>query len=336
MKTILFSVTLLLLINNSSFSQTEPVLGFDFLNKIPGQWNGPVTSTTSAGSFDQWYVDFRPVSASQVSQFSLLDSNTVNIFSFFVVKHDGKLKLAMRTEGCFKNQCCVTYEVMDSVATSGNYFRFCDFVKGVKRAYTEFVFNGDEMTMKVYTNKFNKVFPLEPHTTWTATLASRDNAKDAIAHFNYPQPKMIKDFSDEFKNMEESIFFNLDNDPYKTADQPYLGSITVNISIDKKLNVVPTDEICILLTTKPFFEGIQYLPERKKFISKAVFLTSETSVYTIKNAHPGKYYIYTYVDKNNDKKHLSGDYMNSNVTQSFVVPPDGNASVNSHIDFIIP
>ena len=49
---------------------TKNVLGFEFLKKIPGLWHGPVTSSTSAGSFDIWYVDFRPVSAGQVSQFS--------------------------------------------------------------------------------------------------------------------------------------------------------------------------------------------------------------------------------------------------------------------------
>ncbi|MEI8204515.1 MAG: hypothetical protein WCH34_15950, partial [Bacteroidota bacterium] len=93
----------------------EKVFGYEFLNKIPGLWSGPVTSSTSAGSFPIWYVDFRPISAAQVSQFSMLDSNTVNDMSFFIVKHNNQLKIALRTEGCFKDKCCVTYEVMDSV-----------------------------------------------------------------------------------------------------------------------------------------------------------------------------------------------------------------------------
>lgn len=74
------------------------VIGFGILYRLPGLWHGPVSTTTPAGSFPMWCVDFRPVSAGQVSQYSQLDPDTINYLSFFVVKHDGALKIAMRTE----------------------------------------------------------------------------------------------------------------------------------------------------------------------------------------------------------------------------------------------
>lgn len=213
-------------------NEINDVLGFGILNRLPGLWNGPVTSSTPAGSFPDWYVDFRPVSPGQISQFSMLDSHTVNIISFFIVKHDNQLKVSMRTEGCFDHECCVTYEIIDSVNEDAGYYRFSDFQSGTKRVFTEFTFKEDEFIMEVYTNKFNKVKKLQLHTRWKAKLGDRKAASEAIAHFNFPQPVMIKDFSDVFKNMTESIYFSTENDPYSSSSQPYVGNVTVNTKID--------------------------------------------------------------------------------------------------------
>lgn len=330
---------LVLIISNSCKRDNiinEEVLGYSFLTKIPGLWHGPVTSTTSAGSFDNWYVDFRPVSESQISQFSLLDTNTVNNISFFIVKFNNKLKIAMRTEGCFKNQCCVTYEVMDSVSEISGYYRFSDFVKGTKRAFTEFIFNADGLVMKVYTNKFNTVNPVQPHTTWTATLGTRSNATEAISHFNYPLPIVVKDFSNSFTNMTESIFFNFDNDPYNSVTQPFVGSATVDIAIDSNLTTDITDEIFLLFTTEPLFVNNVYKEENLKYISKYVLLSVETTSYKIKNIHPGTYYLYSLIDRDHDKQYLSGDYMSSNFTNSFTVLQTEDKHVSTFIDFVIP
>ena len=68
--------------------------------------------------FDNWYIDLRPVSPGQVSLYSTLDAQTLNYISFFIVNHDNQLKVAIRTEGIFKNKGCVTYEVIDSVRES--------------------------------------------------------------------------------------------------------------------------------------------------------------------------------------------------------------------------
>jgi hypothetical protein len=313
---------------------TADVYGFDFLKKIPGLWHGPVSSSTSAGSFDEWYVDFRPVSEAQVSQFSLLDTNTVNNMSFFIVKFNNQLKVAMRTEGCFRNSCCVTYEIMDSAST--NYFRFSDCVKGKKRAYTEFFFKDDSMTMKVYTSKFNTVDPVQLHTTWKAVLGSRNNTTEATSHFNYPQPVMVKDFSSAFAGMAESIFFTFENDPYSSVTQPYVGSASVTLAIDSALVTDTSDQIFLLFTTEPLFSGMVYNQDNLKYISKYVFLPVQTAEYKIKNIHPGKYYIYSLIDRNDDHLYLSGDYMSSNFTNSFTVTDGQDVDVSTTIDYMIP
>ncbi|NVO02345.1 MAG: hypothetical protein HXX09_06540 [Bacteroidetes bacterium] len=333
---LLFALFIFCFSAKSQSNIDSDIYGYGFLKKIIGQWNGKVFSSTSSGSFDKWYVDFRPVSGSQVSQYSMLDSNTVNITSFFVVKYNNKLKIAQRTEGCFQDKCCVTYEVMDSVNEASGYYRFADFVSGKKRACTIYKFTKDSYTMEVYTNKFNKSETLQLHSKFEPKFTSRTAANDAINEFKFPQPVVAKDLTGAFLNMNESIFFNLENDPYNAASQPKMGTATINISIDKKLKISKSDELCILLTTEPLFEGIKYIKENLNYLSKYVYLSVDTKTYTIKNLHPGKYYVYSFNDINKDKKHLKGDYMSSNLENSIKVQTNGNVVVDTKIDFIIP
>ncbi|HUV07734.1 MAG TPA: hypothetical protein VMX75_08375 [Spirochaetia bacterium] len=313
------------------------ILGFGLLSRLPGLWNGPVSSTTPAGSFAVWYVDFRPVSPGQISQYSTLDSRTLNYISFFIVKHDNQLKIALRTEGIFQNKGCVTYEVLDRVRESEGYYRFSYFQAGEKRAYTEFTFlNNDKFIMEVYTNKFNKVYPLQLHSRWEARRGDRKAASGAVSHFSFPQPVMIKNFSDVFRNLTESIYFSTENDPYDSSSQPFVGNVTVNISIDKDLKVESNHELFLLLTTESLFEGLRYTRENLKYISKYVYLPVSTKSYTFNNVHPGKYYLYSYNDINRDKKHLRGDYMSSDLNNVFTLQANGNGTVDTKIDFVIP
>lgn len=60
------------------------VLGFELFNKITGIWDRPVTSSTALASFPFWIVDFRPISASQVSAKNELDKNNDIFMSFFI------------------------------------------------------------------------------------------------------------------------------------------------------------------------------------------------------------------------------------------------------------
>jgi hypothetical protein len=311
-------------------------MGFGILREISGLWNGPVFSDTPAGSFDKWYVDFRSVSAGQVSQYSTLDADTLNYMSFFIVKHDNQLKVALRTEGVFQNQGCVTYEVIDRVRESDRYYRFSDFQAGTKRAYTEFTFKDNELLMEVYTNKFNTVSPLELHSRWVARRGDVQAAHVAASQLDFPQPVMIKDFSDVFSYMSESIYFTFENDPYGSSTQPYVGSVTVNISIDDDLNIEHDHELFLLLTTESLFKGLKYVEENMKYVSRYVFLPADTDTYTFNNVHPGTYYLYSYNDVNSDRKHLRGDHMSSDIHNTFTLPPEGHVRVDTLIDFVIP
>ena len=68
-----------------------------------------------------------------MSQYTTPDPDTQNNISFLVVKHDDQLKVAMRTEGVFRGEGCVTYEVIDTVNESKGYYRFSDFQSGDER-----------------------------------------------------------------------------------------------------------------------------------------------------------------------------------------------------------
>ena len=330
-------ILLLSVANVSSQSSTDDaVVGYSFLRNIVGLWNGKVVTSTSAGSFDKWYIDFRPVSSSQVSQYSMLDSNTVNITSYFVAKYNNKLVIAQRTEGCFQDKCCVTYEMLDSANEATGYYRFVDFIGGKNRASTIYHFTKNSFTQEVWTNKFNQSPVLKLHSRFEPALTSREAAKDAINEFKFPQPKVAKDLTGAFKDMKESIFFNLDEDPYNGAAQPPMGTVTVNISIDPSLKTAKTDELCLLLTTEPMFEGLKYNPEKLNYLSKYVYLPVGTKTYTIKNVQPGTYYLYSYDDINGDKMHKKGDYMSSSLNSSFKVGANEKVSVDTKIDFVIP
>ena len=190
--------------------------------------------------------------------------------------------------------------------------------------------------MEVYTNKFNTVKPLQLHSRWVAKLTDRSSAIDAISHFNYPQPVMVKDFSDIFKNMHESIYFTFEKDPYDSSSQPYVGQVTFNISIDKGINVENDHELFLVLTTQSLFDGYNYMEENLKYISKCIFLPANTNTFTFNNIHPGTYYLYSYYDTNSDRKFLSGDYMSSDLENSFTLTFNSHTTVDTVVDSVIP
>lgn len=328
-----FALTAFMINNNAKH---EKVIGFGILNKLPGIWHGPVFSDTPAGSFNDWFVDFRPISEGEITQFTTFNNDIKNYLSFFIVEHDNQLKVAMRTEGVMNGKGCVTYEVIDSVDEKKGYYRFSDFCRGTERAYTTFKFKNNKFIMEVYTNKFNTKNKLSLHSRWNAKLVDRKSAKEAIVKFNFPQNKMIKDFSECFKNKKESIYYTFENDPYKSGSQTYTSELKVNIKIDDKLKVKKTNELFLLLTTKSLFEGIKYKAENLKYISRYVYLPADVRTFTFSDIHPGTYYLYSYNDLNNDKKHKKGDYMSSNVQHKIEIKPESKKEVKSTIDMIIP
>src|SRR3954468_22565163 len=84
-----------------TINSTTAVKGYGILSRLPGIWNGPVVSSTGLGSYPEWIVDFRPVSAAQVCAKNELDSLNNILMSFFIVKHNNEYKMAFRNGGGF-------------------------------------------------------------------------------------------------------------------------------------------------------------------------------------------------------------------------------------------
>jgi hypothetical protein len=86
---------------NNNPTTLENTYGFGILNKAKGIWNGPVTSTTMLGSYPEWIVDFRPISANQISAKNELDSLNDIHLSLFIVKYKDEYRVAFRNGGSF-------------------------------------------------------------------------------------------------------------------------------------------------------------------------------------------------------------------------------------------
>ncbi len=316
--------------------KTSGVLGFGFLYRIPGLWNGPVTSDTPAGHYPVWYVDFRPTDPARVSEFSTVTSDLCNYITFFIVKHAGRLKVAMRTDARFKGKGCITYEVMQEADENQGDYKFSDCQSGDRRAYTIFKFRENSFVMRVYTNKFNKLKVPAEHSVWKAKRVTMEPARQAIEHFNYPRPVMVHDFSTVFGNRYESIYFKPSEAPFQSKDETYVGNINFRITVSDKLKVKDADELFLMLTTKPIFTGMSYDSARLNYISKFVYLPVSARRFTMRQVHPGTYYLYSYIDINGDKKHKRGDYMASKWEHVITVPAQKSIHVTTHIDYVIP
>lgn len=315
------------------------IKGYSILDKIKGIWDGPVTSATALGSYPKWVVDFRPISASQISAKNELDiSNDIHM-TFFVAKYNGKESVAFRNGGMFNGNTRTSYFLADSVSetSSHSYYRFAEIVKGKSRAYTELVFKGDSLTFKTYTNVYNTEATPVPHMTWKAQRKDLTSCANAVSNFNFPQKVVAKDFSNAFQGIEEAVFYNTGeaNDPYQENTQPYLGQGTVAYSYQ---GITPnaSNKTFLLLLTQPLFSPTTgYNPNSMNYISRYVTLASNDLDYAFNYMHPGSYYVYAIYDANGDGIFGSGDYINLNAgTLNLSAESAANASVV--INFQIP
>lgn len=321
-----------------AINSSTNVKGYGILNHLPGIWNGPVTSSTPLGSYPEWIVDFRPVSASQVSAKNELDSLNNILMGFFIVKHGNAYKMAFRNGGGFAGAQRISYAVVDSVSESTNnyFYRFSDFKAGKNRVYVNVLFKDDSLIMHVFTNKYSTLTSPVTHMLWRSKLQDQTSAQNAITHFTFPQKQMVKDFTTTFDNKPEAIYYDLASDPYNEAAQPYLGKTTVNINFASGYTPNSTKKVFLMITTQPLFSGFVYDPAQLKYRSRYVFLASNDNSFTFNYMHPGSYYLYTLYDANGDGTFSSGDWMSSNLTNTFTLAPSGTQTVNTTIDFTIP
>lgn len=320
-------------------TSTTEVEGYSILAKLPGIWNGPVTSSTPLGNYQEWIVDFRPISPSQISAKNELDSLNDIFMSFFIVKYDNKYKVAFRNGGGFAGDVRNSYMIIDSIneTSTQSFYRFSDPIAGGKRVYTEVTFKQDSLIIHSYTNQFNSLSEPVTHMRWTADLRDASSAQNAISNFNFPQKEMTKDFSTTFDGVTEAVFYSASADPYPESEQPYLGQSQVSITISNPTTVDPTKKVLIIISTQPLFSGVIFDVNQLKYRSRYVFVgASVTTGYNFNYMHPGNYYINAIYDVNGDFTFSSGDYMNSSFDIPFTLNELGTSNTSVDINLLIP
>lgn len=318
---------------------TSDVKGYSILKKLPGIWHGPVTSSTPLGSYQEWIVDFRPISSSQISAKNELDSLNDIFMSFFIAKYDSSFMMFFRNGGGFAGQVRNSYMKIDSVyeSSSLSFYRFIDPIAGGDRVDTDITFKDDSLIMHVHTNVYNTLSTPTTHMIWRAQLKDTTSSQNAIDLFDYPQKVMIKNFSTTFDGLSEAVFYSASVDPYPEQDQPYLGQSNINVVIAAPATVDPGKKVLIIVTTQPLFSGFSFQPENLKYRSRYVFVgAANPTGYSYNYMHPGSYFINAIYDSNGDYNFSSGDYMNSSFDVPFTLSADGVVSQSVTINFMIP
>jgi hypothetical protein len=341
---ILFTTSLLLVSCKEKKDDTDKgkpdinnILGYNMLAKLPGIWNGGVTSSTALGSYPEWIVDFRPISAAQVAAKNELDSLNNIFMSVFIVLHNNQYKLCFRNGGGFAGYTRVSYLILDSVfeSTPYSYYRFSEVVKGKGRAYSEFMFKGDSLILRSYTNKTNSLTNAVLHMDWRAKAQDKTTAQTAISNFGFPKKEMVKDFSATFNSLAESIFYNDIGDPYANANQPYLGKTTVSVSYAGGLTIDPVKKTLIMISAQPLINGASVNTANYIFRSRYVLMPGSSSSFVFDQMHPGTYYVYALHDRDGNLNFSSGDYV-STANTSFTLAAKSNSNAAVQINFQIP
>jgi hypothetical protein len=354
MKNFLSAIAFLLLIliggckhkNDGSASTNVPppitgstnVLGYNLLSKICGIWNGAVTSSTPLGNFPVWIVDFRPISASQVSAKNELDTLNSIFMSFFIIYDSTQYKLCFRNGGSFAGMTRTAYMICDSVTESSNYsyYRFVDFVKGDKRTITEVMFYSDSLRIRTYTNESNTLPTASRlHMDWHAVIQDTTSCQAAKTTFSFPQKTMVKNFTGTFNGMTESIYYSTTADPYPESAQPYLGQSTLSYTVSSSLSIPSGASVFLIVTTQPLISG--FTPNFNNLIyrSRYVILTNPDASFLFNYMHPGFYYLYAFYDADGNGTLSAGDYV-STANVPFTLAPLGTIAATTQINYMIP
>lgn len=311
--------------------------GYGVLNKVKGIWNGPVTSSTPLGSYPEWIVDFRPISASQVSAKNELDTLNDIHMTFFVALYNNQYKVAFRNGGGFAGAQRVSYFLCDSVNESPtqDYYRFSEILKGHSRAYTEVILRNDSLYLKTYTNKYNTLTTPALHMTWASKKQDTTSCQGAVTHFDFPQKVMTKNLTNAFSGKTEAVYYSLAGDPYPENAQPYLGQTTINYSFAPGFTPVASKKVFIVITTQPLISGVTLNLANLKYRSRYVILSASDLSFTFNYMHPGSYYVYALYDNDGNNTFNSGDWVSA-VNTTFTLTETGTVSAAPQINFTIP
>lgn len=319
-------------------SNIENTLGFNLLDKVKGIWNGPVTSTTALGSFPEWIVDFRPISASQISAKNELDTMNDIHMSFFIAKYNNEYRVAFRNGGVFGGQTRVSYLLADSVSetASQSYYRFSEILKGKNRCYAEVIVKQDSLIIKSYTNHYDTQPTATPHMVWSAKLQDQTTCAAAVSQFSFPQKSLSFDLSESFMGLTESIFYSITGgDPYPETDQPYLGKANISYSYSGAYSPVSSKKVMLIVSAQPLISGTGLNTSNLKFRSRYVVLSASDLNFTFNYLHPGTYYVYAFYDNDGNGTANSGDWISATNT-TFSLTSQQTVSANTQINFTIP
>lgn len=322
-----------------TIDQGTNVIGYSILEKLPGIWNGPVTSPTPLGSFPEFIVDFRPIAGAQVSAKNELDSVNDIFMSFFIAKHAGEYKMAFRNGGGFAGQVRTSYMLIDSVSEVGgiSFYRFIDPAGGKERVNTTVTFKNDSLIMHTFTNQYNTLSTAVTHMKWSADLRDATSAQDAISLFSFPQKQEIRDFTSTFDGETEAVYYGNVGDPYPQAEQPHVGVANIDINISQPASVNTSKKVLIIITTQPLFNNFVFQAQNLDFRSRYVFVNAATNCdFSFDYMHPGNYYVNCIYDENGDYNFTSGDYMNSSFDVPFSLTTEQTILKSVAIDFLIP
>jgi hypothetical protein len=320
------------------YTTPDSTFGFGVLEKVVGIWNGPVTSTTPLGGYNEWIVDFRPIAASQVSAKNELDRHNDIHMSFFVTRYKGSYRVAFRNGGMFGGQTRVSYFLADSVSETAtqSYYRFSEVVRGAERAFTEVIRRQDSLIVRSATNRYNMQATSSQHMEWRARLQDMNASEAAIATHDFPQKELTIDLTEGLQNRTEAIFYTFsDGDPYTEQQQPYLGQAAVTYSFAGGFTPDPARKVFIVITTQPLISGFNFDTAAMRYRSRYVLLDADDGSFTFNYMHPGSYYAYAIYDADGSGGLSSGDRVSAANT-ALNLAAEGTASGSLSINFTIP
>ncbi len=320
-------------------TDTTTVLGYGILNDFIGIWNGPVTSTTPLGGYPEWILDFRPIAEAHLSGKAELDTVNDIFMGFFITKFEQKYVMAFRNGGGFAGLQRVSYAQCDSSYELGGerYYRFSDFKAGPNRVYAEFRFRNDSVYMQTFTNKYNNLSAPTLHMQWAAKRTDTTAVQVAKQHFGFPKKKLMKDLSTSFDSLTEAVFYDINNDPYRQMDHPYLGQTSVTCTFGSAVQPQAGAQVILIITTQPLFSGFNYVPANLKYRSRYVLLTgANANNYAFDYMHPGDYYLNAIYDTNADQVPQSGEFIQYPFDRPFTLLPNESINQATEIGFQIP
>lgn len=296
--------------------------GFNFLNKMQGQWVGK--NRVIADDYDWFSWDYRAISPSQTH--GIFEGGSMgNLFTdFFVTDFKNTRTIMARNGGVLNGIYRTSYFVMDSIRTNaeGEYFRFVDAIGGPNTMFLELRFVEDSLYYNAYTSKLGQNAPATRHMTFKGKKRDNTLANAIASQVGYPQNTPAFDFSNGFNTdfiatdksasflaqSETKSVFELaleSGDPYTINDQPLLGYL--NLKIEKNSEIQGADSY-VFLSTDPLTDEwgeIQYNNFNSVMLFSQFIPEHDEFLYTY--VHPGHYYVTVIMDVNGDGGPSSGD-----------------------------